>query len=159
MRLLLDTNVWLDNYIPDRPNHQLVGSLLTNAIKQQHDLLYALPSAKDVFYLIGHAYKQMARMEGDTTEATASAINEIAWACVDNMADLACAVGADASDVWMARKYKALHRDFEDDLVLAAAVRANVDYLVTSDERLIRKAPVAALAPGDMLDVLLLFER
>lgn len=93
MRLLLDTNVWLDNYIPDRADHQLVGSLLTRAIKQQHDLPYALPSAKDVFYLITHAYKQMAREEGNLTEATASAINEIAWACIDNMVDLACAVG------------------------------------------------------------------
>ena len=65
MRLLLDTNVWLDNYIPDRANHQLVGSLLTKVIKQQHDLFYPLPSAKDVFYLIGHTYKQMTRIEGD----------------------------------------------------------------------------------------------
>ena len=75
------------------------------------------------------------------------------------MADLACAVGADASDVWIARKYKALHRDFEDDLVLAAANRAYVGHLVTSDGRLIRKAPVDDLAPGDILDVLLLSER
>ncbi len=158
MRLLLDTNVWLDNYIPDRRNHQLVGSLLTCAIRQRHDLLYALPSAKDVFYLIGHAYKQMARTEGAVTEEAASAINEVAWACVDNMADLATAVGADASDVWMARKYKGLHRDFEDNLVLAAAERADADYLVTCDEQLIRKAPVAALSPDDMLKVLMMAE-
>lgn len=159
MRLLLDTNVWLDNYIPNRPNHQLVGALLTKAIEQQHDLLYALTSSKDVFFLIERAYKQMARAEGDASQPTALAINEIAWACVDNMADLACAVGTDASDVWIAQKYKSLHRDFEDDLVLAAATRADADYLVTSDERLIRKAPMAALAPADMLKVLSLAER
>ena len=39
-------------------------------------------------------------------------------------------------------------------MVLAAAERAKVDYLVTSDKQLIQKATVAALTPQDMLSVL-----
>ena len=58
------------------------------------------------------------------------------------------------SDLWIASKYKKLYADFEDDLVLAAAVRAKANYFVASDERLLRKAPVAALSPIDMLALL-----
>lgn len=39
-------------------------------------------------------------------------------------------------------------------MVLAAAQRAEADYLVTSDRALIQRATVAALAPGDMTAVL-----
>ena len=44
--------------------------------------------------------------------------------------------------------------DFEDNFILAAAERAKVDFLVTSDQSLLRKATVAALSPQDMLAVL-----
>jgi predicted nucleic acid-binding protein len=60
----------------------------------------------------------------------------------------------DNSDVWLARKYRTLHDDFEDNFILAAAERAKVDFLVTSDQSLLRKATVAALSPQDMLAVL-----
>lgn len=84
----------------------------------------------------------------------ARAIAEIAWGCVDNLCEFATAVGLDNSDVWLARKYRTLHDDFEDNFILAAAERAKVDFLVTSDQSLLRKATVAALSPQDMLAVL-----
>lgn len=62
------------------------------------------------------------------------------------MDEIATAVGADSSDVWLVRKYQRIHADFEDCMVLAAAQRAKADYLVTSDEALLRHAPVAALS-------------
>jgi predicted nucleic acid-binding protein len=83
----------------------------------------------------------------------AEAIRDIAWACVDNMSELGTPVGADESDLWLARKYRRLHPDLEDDLVLAAAERAQADYLVTSDEALLRKAMVPALSPEDFVRV------
>ena len=52
--------------------------------------------------------------------------------------------GAEAEDVV----------DFEGDLVIAAAMRGKVDYLVTNDERLLRHCPVAALSAFDMCKVL-----
>ena len=64
MLLLIDTNVWIDNYIPNRPNYRTVGDLLRLALTQGHELLYAVPAIKDVFYLIGHAYKESAREQG-----------------------------------------------------------------------------------------------
>lgn len=55
------------------------------------------------------------------------------------------------TNVWFARKYKCVHEDFEDCLVLAAAQRAKADFLVTSDEALLRHAPVTALSVDDLL--------
>jgi predicted nucleic acid-binding protein len=70
------------------------------------------------------------------------------------MMEVGAPVGADVSDVWIAQHLRDMHPDFEDDMVLAAARRAGVDYLVTSDRQLIQKADVVALTPEDMLTVL-----
>lgn len=78
----------------------------------------------------------------------------MAWACVDRMRDFAVAVGADESDVWLASKYRSFNWDLEDNMVLAAAKRANVDYLATNDKDLIAKATVAALAPADLVKLI-----
>lgn len=50
--------------------------------------------------------------------------------------------------------YKPLHNDFEDNLVVASALSANVDFLVTNDEVLLRHAPIACLSSNDMLALL-----
>lgn len=65
------------------------------------------------------------------------------------MCEIATAVGCDQSDVWLARKRRRLHGDFEDNLVLSAADRAKADLFVTNDEQLLRHAPVAAMGVRD----------
>ena len=70
------------------------------------------------------------------------------------MQEIACAVPLDHTDVWVASKQRALHEDFEGDLVIAAAMRGKVDYLVTNDGALLRHCPVAALSSSDMCTVL-----
>ena len=67
---------------------------------------------------------------------------------------LATAVGIDDSDLWLARKLRPLGIEFEDGIIVAAAQRAGADYLVTRDERLLRKAPIAAKTPEDALALL-----
>lgn len=154
MRILLDTNVWIANYLPAHEGHGLVVKLLAAAISGGHELLFPVLSAKDVFYLLSHSQKLQARRDGELSEEQALAINEFAWGCVENMAALAVPVGADGSDLWLARKGRALQSDLEDGLIVAAAKRGGADFLVSFDERLVKKAPVAALAPADMLALL-----
>lgn len=155
LRLLLDTNVLLDEYLPTRPSSADSRQLIDLALEQGHVLLFPARAIVDVHYVISRTFKQMVREErGVILEADARAIAEMAWGCVDNLCELATAVGMDGSDVWLARKYRALHGDFEDNFVLAAAERADADFLVTSDRRLLRKATVAALSPKDLLALL-----
>lgn len=153
--VLVDTNVWLDFYLPNRAGLGDAKHFIDSAIECDVELLYAVGSAKDVFYLAAAAGKRLARdQNGELSDASARAAGEYAWAVLDNMAELATMVGADESDRWLASKHRAIHRDFEDNLIIAAAMRAGVDYIVTCDEKLIMHAPVAAMMPGDLAALL-----
>ena len=151
-RVLLDTNVWLDAFDGARPRSREANGLIDACVRKGIDLLYAVGTVKDVYYLVGASLKREVRAAGEVlSEDQAGAISAYAAACVANMDEIATAVGADSSDVWLARKYQRIHADFEDCLVLAAAQRARADCLVTNDEALLRHAPVAALSVGDFL--------
>lgn len=151
-RVLLDTNVWLDAFDGARPRSREANELIDVCVRKGVDLLYAVGTAKDVHYLVGASLKRQVRTAGEAlSEDRARAIAVYAAACVANMDEIATAVGADSSDVWLARKYQRIHADFEDCMVLAAAQRAKADYLVTNDEALLRHAPVAALLVEDFL--------
>lgn len=151
-RVLLDTNVWLDAFDGARPRSREASELIDVCVRKGIDLLYAVGTAKDVYYLVGASLERQVRTAGEAlSEDQARAIAVYAAACVTNMDEIATAVGADSSDVWLARKYQRIHTDFEDCMVLAAAQRAKADYLVTSDEALLRHAPVAALSVDDFL--------
>lgn len=149
--VLLDTNIWVDRYSSVRPGHAVASELFKAAFEKGCQLLYSVTSSKDLFYLIASDYKAWAREkhDGTLTHAAAAAATEMAWGCVGNMCEIATAVGCDQSDVWLARKRKRLHRDFEDNLVLSAADRAKADLFVTNDEQLLRHAPVAAMGVRD----------
>lgn len=150
--VLLDTNVWLDAFDGARPRSREANELIDVCARRGIDLLYAVGTAKDVYYLVGASLKRQVRTAGEAlSEDQARAIAVYAAACVTSMDEIATAVGADSSDVWLARKYQRIHTDFEDCMVLAAAQRAKADYLVTSDEALLRHAPVAALSVDDFL--------
>lgn len=153
--LLIDTNVWLDVLIPSRLGHATAIDLLRTAIAHDCQLLYPVRILADVYYMVRHEAKECLRTsKGTLSEADARACNDHAWDCIENIRELACAVGADESDVWLAVKHRGLHSDLEDDFVFAAAQRARPTYLISSDKTLVRKAPVAALMPDDALALL-----
>jgi len=158
--ILIDTSVWLDNYLGDHIGSDASRQLLSYALEDGISLLFAPTSATDVYRLITADLKQTERKEhGALDPAAASAIDEVAWSCVSNMSEVATAIGVDMSDLWMAGKLKGVHSNFEDDLVLAAAKRAKADYLVTWDTQLRRDSIVPALDPQSMLNLLQSFKR
>ena len=149
--MVVDTNVWLDNYLHNRDGYEAARNFFNLVSSLDIRPLYSAATLKDVFYIIGSSLKTEIRYEGsELTKGDALAIREIAWACVENMRELGTAVCVDEADLWLACKYRQLHGDLEDDLVLAAAERVHADYLVTSDTQLIRKSTVAAFTPADM---------
>ncbi|WP_080800011.1 type II toxin-antitoxin system VapC family toxin [Arabiibacter massiliensis] len=153
--LLVDTNVWLDYYLPNRPGHAEALSFILFAYEHGYPLLYPAAIVKDVFYLTANAFKRDMRNEtGTLTERDAAAASAGAWGCVLHLREQATAVGADESDLWMACKLRSVHNDLEDNLIVAAAERASATYLITNDEALIKHSPVAALTPSDALALL-----
>ena len=120
------------------------------------DLLYPVHIIPDVFYLAFIDVKRLLCGQG-SDELVAKAARSTAWEYVNGMQEIATAVGADNSDVWLASKWESLHGGIEDNLVLAAAKRAQADYVVTSDRQLLSHAAlagVAAVSPEDMRAVL-----
>lgn len=151
-KVLLDTSVWLDDFIPTRARHDVARRLLERLIAQDVTLMFAMTSTKDVYYALAAFLKGEARRsEGSLSDQAAGAANEAAWGCVRLMGEIGTPVGLDVSDYWLATHLKSVHHDYGDDLIVAAAKRAQADFLVTSDEALLRHAPVAAYAPEDML--------
>lgn len=153
--VLLDVNVLLDNYLPDRPEGPASQKLITWLKQNDVSITYPVSAPGTVFYLLQQGLKHRMREKGLALQHnTAAAIQSITWACIDNMAELGTPVGADASDFWLAREYQGIHGDLEDNFVLAAAERAQVDYLITNDKALLQKSTVPALSPSDFLQVL-----
>lgn len=150
--MMLDTNIWLDSYLNHRKGTNAARMLITFAIENDIALAYAATSTKDIFYILSSEMKHRARKEtGTLSEEQAQACISLAWGCLDNMASLAVAAPVGESQVWLARHYRTLHNDFEDDLILAAAETSKSDYLVTNDQRLIGKSSIPAFTSVDML--------
>lgn len=98
--------------------------------------------------------KAWVRRSRELTEADAIAIKHLAWDAVASMREQATAIPVADSDVYLACRFRDVHGDLEDDLVLAACQRAKANYLVTRDESLLRHAPIEACTPAEMLELL-----
>ena len=157
IRLLLDTNVWLDLFLPSNPGHRCAWDFLRatadydDPAGREISLLYPARILGDVFCKVRlEAKRWLGASTLGTKEEKARACRDHAWDCIEDMRELGTAVGMDESDIWLAVKYRSIHEDLEDDFILAAADRATADYLVTSDKRLAHKARVACATPEEM---------
>lgn len=74
------------------------------------------------------------------------------------MMTLATAVPLDTSDLVESHRLHQIHRGLEDNLVIAAVLRAHADFLVTNDTKIIKHALVPSLSPIDMLRLLQTYE-
>ena len=147
--IIVDANVWLDNYLGGRPGSTASRNFIERARAHGAHLTYPVHCLNDFYYLMQADLKRNTRSEKDLSENEVLAIRETAWACVEHLRTLATAIAADESDAWLACKYRALTNDLEDNFVLAAAQRAKVDFIVTNDRQLLKKATVNAYTPAD----------
>lgn len=151
-KVVLDTNVWLDYSDPDRAGFPEAMALLDKMLLaiESVDLYYLSANMKDVYYLFLRDRKSRMRAEGrEVTPEGARAMNEIAWASIAHIEDIATPLPLDARTLWMAPKLRDYNPDFEDCLLLAACELFDIDLLVTSDEQLLRHAPCNAMAPKE----------
>lgn len=144
---LVDTNVWLDLFFGNRPGNADARAFVDAAFDSGAELLYAVTSSKDLFYVLERQFKLLSKQDngGVLGESAASAARIAAWACLERMDDIATAVACDQADVFVARAQRKVHDDYEDNLVAAAAMRANADVLVTNDRTFLQHTAVNAL--------------
>lgn len=152
--IFIDTCVWLDLYLFDRPGMRAAQALIRYALDHDIPLAYASHSALDVYAKAGMSVKRFFRESGALTDEQARTARTFAWDCATQMREVATPVPADVSDFYFAEKFRPVHGDLEDDLVLAGCNRAKASYLVTTDKRLLRHADISAKTPSEMLKLL-----
>ena len=124
---------------------------ILNAQSRKHAVIYtSAMSLKDAYYLIQlRAKRAIAAERGSCSAGELDAIRCMAEACVRTFLTFAQVVPTGQTDCLHALSLAPVHSDFEDDLIIAAVARAGADYLVSSDERLRRHAPVVCLTPAE----------
>ena len=155
LKLLVDTNVWLDHFLDRSSMHDLARAVVVEASRRDVALCCTVHSVKDCYFLLNAELKHIEQAEnGAVSQSAASAIREVAWSGVQALRKLAYVVPADDSDIIEAAIMRANHPDFEDNLVLAAAARAQADYVVTSDAALLAHCPERCIPPDRALELI-----
>lgn len=153
--LMVDTNVWVDLYIPGRPLRESSLAFFEAAEKANVELVFTLEIARAVFRLVAHEAKAWVRQDkGSLSDAYARAISAHTWDFMQDMQEHGTAIGSATADLWLASKLRDEHAEIEDNLIVAACMRIGASYLVTNDRALLRHAPVAAVTPSQMVRLL-----
>ena len=85
--IVVDTNVWLDYYLGFREGNRDACELLTAANRAGVNLLCAVTTTKDLFYLIAADFRRdwRSRHGGQLSEEGVAASHTTAWACLKNL--------------------------------------------------------------------------
>lgn len=139
LKLLIDTNVWLDYFLGRTNATEPITELFSRAAEAEDVALFSSSlSAKDVYYILGRTLKDDARRGGALTPEAIAGADETAWACVRLIRQKSIIASVGADEVFDSFMFKQHHNDFEDDLVLGVANRIDADYVVTEDKNLIK---------------------
>ena len=150
--VLPDTNVWLDYFLPARPAHAASSALIARCLRQGVTLLTTSGILKDLCFLLELQQKRWLRAQGaEPSERQALVAREQAHACTQLVLDNSTLVCGTPNSARMALKLTSVHPDFEDNLIVAAALHARADMLVTNDAQLLRHSPAPALSSEDAL--------
>ena len=152
LRILVDTNVWVDQFLPLRPGQQDSLRLVERACDVDALLLYPACILKDVFYIINSESKRLVREKlGALSEVDTLAARTYAWGCIEAIQGLALPVDTTLIDIRMASIWRNVNGDFEDNLVRAAAERAGADLVVTWDKGLLSNRVMPVVTPAQAL--------
>lgn len=153
--IMVDTNVWVDLYVPGRPLRDASLAFFKAVQRDDVELVFTLDIARAVYRVVSYEAKRWVRQDkGLLSDAYAKAIAAHGWDFVESMQEQATAIGSATADLWLASKLRDEHAEIEDNLIVAACMRIEADYLVTNDEKLLRHAPVATVTPQQMVRLL-----
>ena len=156
IKILVDTNIWLDYFLARGAHHDAVSTFIARACEREDIALY-IPSLslKDLAYQLASLMKLDARRAGkDITPDIAAAAREVSWGCVRNVLEKALVAPVGRTEVLGAFTYKRIHDDFEDDLVLASLDAAGCQLLMTHDTALRRHMGDLCLTAEEGLELL-----
>lgn len=154
-KVMLDTSVVVDYLMGREPGCSDAAALLGMHARCESAIHVAALSLKDAYFLVSMQLKRMERQaSGNLSEEMARAANEIAWACVRQLVENTLVLPTGRAESLQALVLRASHADFEDDLIVATALSAGIDLLVSNDEALVKHAPIACLTSSDAVALL-----
>lgn len=155
LSLLVDTNVWVD-FILGREGASSVLKMLNAASEDEDPIAVTTSIMKDAFFIIGATIKRKAREEGVSESAfqdVSVAAKEVAWSSLMTIQRFSIMLNQGFQEHLEAMTLRDVHNDYEDDLLLATAKSAKIDYLITNDKGLLSNKVVPALSPQAYLDM------
>lgn len=132
MRVLIDTNVWLDIVLGREEFSDPAFAVLCECIDGNEEMCVAATTLKDVFYIAE-------RLQGA----------EAAYGAVERMLELARVVAVD--DLVCRRALELERPDYEDGIIAAAAEADAVDLIVTRDEDAFAESAVRRVTPIQLM--------
>lgn len=84
IKILVDTNIWLDYFLARGVHHHAVSTFIAKAYEREDTVLYVPSlSLKDLAYQLASLMKLDARRAGkDITPDIVAAAREVSWGCV-----------------------------------------------------------------------------
>ena len=148
--VVVDANVWLDYLFGGRPGNAAAVDLLYQAMRLELSLVIPPHCMATVFFVFQQELKAKNRQDGKLSpQKAADSARVAAWAALNFIMELAAVGPSDHADALMASKYRYLHGDYEDNLVIACAMRTNARLLVTNDVQVIKRSPVPTMSADD----------
>jgi predicted nucleic acid-binding protein len=133
LKALLDTNVLLDLFAPDRPQHAAADQMMSVLVEHGVAMCFAATSLKDVYYL---AVKSQG--EPAARHIVSVMLDELECVPVDRDVCRAAVLGNEP--------------DVEDGIVAACAQRAGAGFIVTRDAAGFKRASVAKATPSELVE-------
>ena len=153
IKILVDTNIWLDYFLARGVHHHAVSAFVAKAYEREDIALYVPSlSLKDLAHQLASLMKLDARRAGkDITPDIAAAAREVSWGCVRSVLEKALVAPVSRMEVLGAFTYKRIH---EDDLVLAALDAVDANFLMTHDDTLRRHVGDFCITAEEGLELL-----
>lgn len=148
---VVDTNVWIDYLLGNEPFCTSIVRFSEEAVSRDASLLYAPTTLKDVYYIGPRELRCRSSLED---KHAPSALNRIAWACVESINSIATAAPQSKPEYNLAWMLRHKHGDLEDNLVMTAAETCDANYVVTYDQQLITHFSPVCITPEQALELL-----
>ena len=133
-KALLDTNILLDAVMSERPDWEYATMLLDEIAYGELEGVIAATSLKDAYFVLTkYAGEDAAR---DFVNAALDAFEVV------EVSDSICRIAARSNEP-----------DFEDGIIRACAEQANVDFIISRDERAFLKSRIKRLDAHDYVEL------
>lgn len=133
MKVLVDTNVWLDLILHRAPFEEASKGCLMACVEESTDLRVAATSLKDIFYITSKC------LDTDKAYEAIRLVLEISTAA--SIDDLVCRNALEMEKP-----------DYEDGIIAAAAIADKIDAIVSRDSDAFSTLPVPRFTPQELIE-------